>query len=406
MTSFAALLKNDARLFLRDWKACLLLLAAPLLAISFFTYALSPYLNKSNFIEPFPVALVDMENTAQTRMLENQLKEISLFAEVRRMDEAKARQELSDKGIGGVIIIPPDFTASMAEGVNKPVTVVGSSAMPLKAYIVRNIVQSAANLTSAAQSAIVTICHYSSEAGISDEELDTTYNNAIMEYMLTALARNEIFTERDNESQNGISSAEYFTAALIVVFMMFAGMPGMKMLVSERSDGITRRLAATPVRIWQVLLSKLLISMMLLIIQFGVIIFFTSKLFNSYWGAPVKSILPLFGAVVLAVSAWSVFVAAVSSSPASADIIGNLGILLMAVTGGSIYPLSSMPGWIRGISRFTITRWAMDGFIVLFSGNDAAGAGVYATALTAIGFTLLTFSILIMRFFPEGGRHN
>ena len=81
----------------------------------------------------------------------------------------------------------------------------------------------------------------------------------------------------------------------------------------------------------KVVLSKLIASAMLLVLQFSIIIALTSVLFNNYWGAPVKNVLMLFGGLILAISAWSVFVAAVSSSTASADIIGNLGILLMGV---------------------------------------------------------------------------
>jgi len=398
MTPFLTLLKNDIRLFLKDWKACVLLLAAPLLFISYFTYVLTPYLNKSSFIEPFPVALVDLENTAQTRMLENQLKEISLFSEIRRLDEDSAIAQLSDKEVGGIIILPPDLTTSISLGENKPVTVVGNSAMPLQAYVVKNVVQSAANLVSAAQSAIITIYHYDREAGLSGAELDARYNNAIMEYFLEALARNEIFLDAGDGSAYSLTPVEYFTAALIVVFMMFAGMPAMKMLTMERSAGITRRLSGTPVRAWMVPLSKLIVSVLLLILQFGIIIVFTSMVFNNYWGAPVKNILMLFGAIILAVSAWSVFVASVASSPASADVIGNLGILLMAVVGGSIYPLASMPGFMRGLSTLTINRWAMDGFMVLFSGNDAAGTGLHSLVLAVMAFILMAVSILIMKF--------
>lgn len=402
MTSFAALLKNDIRLFLRDWKACVLLLAAPLIFISFFTYALSPYLNKSSFIEPFPIALVDLENTTQTRMLARQLEEIGIFSDIQRLDEAAAMKKLSDKGVGSVVIIPENFTDSIAAGENRPVSVIGSDAMPLQAYVVKNVLQSAANLVSAAQSAIITIYHYDKIAGLSGLEMETRYHNAITDYFLEVLARNEIFTAAVAAPQYNLTPVEYFTAALIVVFLMFAGMPGMKMLVTERSEGITRRLSASPVRMWKVVLSKLLVSSMLLVLQFSIIIALTSVLFHNYWGAPVKNVLLLFGGLILAVSAWSIFVAAVSSSPASADMIGNLGILLMAVVGGSIYPLSSMPDFIRGISRLTINRWAMDGFMVLFSGNDAASTGIYALVLTVMGFVLFIVSGFIMKFARRG----
>lgn len=403
MTSFIALLKNDIKLYIKDWKACVLLLAAPLLFISFFTYALTPYLNKNNFIEPFPIALVDMENTAQSRMIAKQFEEISIFSEIQLMQEEAAMQKLSDKAVGGVVVIPSGFTESIAAGENKSLLVIGSSAMPLQAYVVKNIIQSMASLVSAAQSAIITIYHYDKIAGLSGSDLELRYNNAISEYLLEVLARNEIISVEDTGSQYNLTPAEYFTAALIVVFMMFAGMPGMKMLVTERSEGITRRLAVSPVKMWKVVLSKLLVSVMLLMVQFGVIILLTSALFNNYWGAPLKNTLMLFSGLILAISAWSVFVAAVSSSPASADIIGNLGILLMAVVGGSIYPLSSMPDFIRAISRLTINRWAMDGFMVLFSGNDAVSTGLYALVLAMFGLILFTASIFIMKVARKGG---
>ena len=43
---------------------------------------------------------------------------------------------------------------------------VGSSALPLQAYVVKNVVLSASKLVSAAQSAVITIYHYDKEAGI------------------------------------------------------------------------------------------------------------------------------------------------------------------------------------------------------------------------------------------------
>ncbi|MDI9500212.1 MAG: ABC transporter permease [Acetivibrionales bacterium] len=398
MVSFAALLKNDIRLILRDWKACVLLLAAPLLFISFFTYALSPYLEKSSFIEPFPIALVDKENTTQTRMLIHQIEDIGIFSHVIVMDEEDALRYLADKEVGGVIIIPEDFTNSVAIGENRPVTVVGNGAMPLQAYIVKNTAQSAANLVTAAQGAINTIWHYDNKAGLSDSELDARFNEAVMDYMLTALARTAVFESVEAENGSSVTPAEYFTAALIVVFMMFAGMPGMKMLVSERAGGITARLAATPVRMWKVVLSKLLVSIMLLVIQFGIIILMTSRLFNNYWGAPVRDVLILFGAIILAVSAWSVFTASISPTPASADIIGNLGILLMAVLGGSIYPLTSMPESIRRISVLTINRWAMEGFMVLFSGSSVTDTGTHAMVLALMALILFAVSAFMIRF--------
>jgi ABC-2 type transport system permease protein len=397
MTVFTALLKNDIKLFLKDWKACVLLLAVPFVFISFFAWALTPYLNKSSFVEPFSIALVDNENTTQTRMLSKQLDDMGIFKEILRLDENEARRRLADRSISAIIIIPSDFTESVSMGENKPVTVIGSRSAPLQSYIVKSLMQSAANQVSAAQSAIMTIHRFDREAGLKGDELEKDFNDSIMKFFLEALSRREVFSQLEGTPQFDLTPVEYFTAALLVVFMMFAGMPGMKMLVTERSMGITRRLSASPVRMWQVVLSKLVTSLLLVILQFGVIIGLTSAVFKNYWGAPVKSILLLFGGLVLAVSAWSVFVSSIATSPASADVIGNLGILLSAVIGGSIYPLSTMPEFIRDISRLTINRWAMDGFMVLFSGNDALSVSSYSLVLAGMGLALFLLSSLFLK---------
>jgi ABC-2 type transport system permease protein len=184
---------------------------------------------------------------------------------------------------------------------------------------------------------------------------------------------------------------------LIVIFLMFAGMPGLKMIVSERSCGITRRFMSTPVKMRHIILSKFLVSIILSIIQFAIIIILTSFIFKNYWGTSLKNILLLFGGIIFAVSAWSIFVSSISRTPASADVIGNLGILLMAVIGGSIYPLSSMPGFVRSMSNLTINKWAMDGFMVIFSGNEGLNVLNQTYVLLIIGVVMLSVSVGIMR---------
>lgn len=397
MVGFLTILKNDIKLFFRDWKAVALVIAMPFLFICLFVYALSPYLNKSSLMEPFAVALVDNEDTVQTRVLTKQLDEIQVFREVLRVDEAEAKALIRQNRVGAAVIIPAGFSDSVLSGENKPVTVIGNRAMPLQAFVVKNLIQSAANLVSAGQSAINTIYHYNEKAGLKGKELEKEFNDSTMKIFLEALSRNEIFSQLEASSNFDLTPMEYFTAALMVIFLMFAGMPGMKMLVTERSMGITRRISASPVKMWQVVLSKFLVSLILSVIQFAVIIALTSIIFKNYWGSPVKNILMLFGGIIFAVSAWSVFVSAVSKTPASADIIGNLGILLMAIIGGSIYPLSSMPGFVKSLSKLTINRWAMDGFMVIFSGNDALSVANYVYPLLLIGGVLLFLSVPLMR---------
>lgn len=392
-----ALLRNDLKLFMKDWKAVILLLVLPFFFISLFVYALSPYLDKAGFIEPFDVAVVDKEETAQTRIITNQLEEIDLFKEIIRTDEEGARKLLEENRLAAAIILPTDFSKSILAGENKPVTVIGNRKMPLQAFVVKTYTQVGANLVSAGQSSINTIYSFNKKAGIDGKELQKQFEDSTARVFLEILARNNIFTEVDAIPMYDLTPGEYFSSGLIVIFMMFAGMPGMKMLVTERSQGITRRLHSTPVRTWHIIVSKFLVSVLLTAFQFAIVIVLTAMIFKNYWGAPVKNIILLFSGVIFAVSAWSIFVASISRTPAAADITGNLGILLMAVMGGNIYPLSSMPEFVRVMSDYTITKWAMEGFMILFSGNAALSIMNQVGALFLIGFVLLGISMAAMK---------
>ena len=73
-----------------------------------------------------------------------------------------------------------------------------------------------------------------------------------------------------------------------------------------------------------------------------IVLFSTYIAFRNYRGAPAVNILLLLAGLLFAIALWTVFGASVCRTPAAVDAVGNLGILLMAVVGGSIYPISSL----------------------------------------------------------------
>jgi ABC-2 type transport system permease protein len=242
----------------------------------------------------------------------------------------------------------------------------------------------------------MTIYHFNEISGLDKQEIIRQYDQSVMQFFLKALARKDVFVQSEGPESLNLTPAEYFTAALLVVFIMFSGMPALKMLVAERNSGVLARLASSRAGMFRVVLSKLIASTVLASLQALVVITATALLFRNYWAAPVKSILLLYGAIIFAVSAWSVLVSSISMTSSAADALGNLGILLMAVIGGSIYPLSSMPGPIRELSLFTINRWAMEGFMILFSGNESLSVIKNAGVLAAMGLVMFGAASLII----------
>lgn len=379
---------------MKDWKAILLLIIMPVFFISLFAYTLYPYINENTFVEPFDIIVVDSEDTAQTRMLIKQIEELDIFRNVFTEDRQSAISKMEQDLVPAVIILPENFTASVSVGENKPVKVIGNRNMPLKSFIVKTFVQSTSNIVSAGQSAINSIYHFNEKAKIPANELKKEYADSTSHFILEALSRGKIYNRAETSAGMNLTSFEYFTASLIVIFLMFAGMPGLKMLVTERELGVFKRLRVSPAKTWAMLFSKITVTFLLSTLQFLIIIVLTLVLFNNYWGANIKDILLLFGATLFSVSCWSILVSFISRSAKSADVIGNLGILLMAVVGGSIYPLTSMPGFIRVLSKFTINYWAMEGFMIVFSGNKALHTSSSALVLAVLGLAMLSLAFL------------
>jgi len=399
MVGFIAILKNDLKLFIKDWKALALLIIMPFFFIYIFYYGLSPVINKNNLIKPFNIALVDYEDSMQTKLVAGQLDELNIFESVLRIDENRAMQMLSNNEIAAVIIIPSDFSESLMDGKNdKPIVIIGNKSMPLETYTVKNIAFSAIDLLYSSQNAVNTVYYYSKMAGSTEEELDQKYSNLVVKYFINLLSRNDIFYESKAGSNLNVTPFEYFTAGIIAVFLMLSGMPGAKMLVTEKSLKLTDRLRATPVRMWQILLSKFIIITLFSLIQFAAVLIFGSLFFGNYLEVSFLNFAPAFIVLVFGSSAWAMFVAAISPSSSTADIIGNLSILIMAIIGGNIYPLTAMPDYIKVLSKFTINKWAMDCLIGIFSGYAAVDVYYPILIMLLLEFAIILISCIIIKF--------
>ena len=119
---------------------------------------------------------------------------------------------------------------------------------------------------------------------------------------------------------------------------------------------------------------------------------------NASWKSSPFAVPLLFISTVLASASYSLFVASVARTPAATDIIGYLGVLLMAVLGGSIYPLPTMPDWVRTASELMITKWARVGFLSVFSGSgEDVFSSVFILLIIACSFFVLALAVLGLR---------
>lgn len=369
MSGFLTIFKNDLKIMVKDIKALLLLLILPVFTVSIFASALTPLLEHNKFIEPFKLVLVDNDKSPWTGLLASQLRNLDIIEKIIFTDESEAIRLIENEEAAAAIIIPENLSESVDHWEPQAGKVLGSSTKYLESRLVKNIGFVGSNTVSSGLASLSVIYDVGTEKGWALEEAMDEINKAFNAFVNLVLNRKALISEEKSDKR-GTDPVIYYAMSLMAVFIMFSSIPCMRLLTDERRLGILSRLNASPVRTLQTAASKLLLSFLISTVQFTVIMIFVRIVGGSFVTSSIAGMIPVFLATSFAAGAFSIFVASISSTGSAADLIANLSILLMAIAGGSLYPLSSLPAICRDLSVLTINRWASQGFLNVIYGGD------------------------------------
>ncbi|NLI58346.1 MAG: ABC transporter permease [Clostridium sp.] len=397
MKIFMNILFNDIKLVLSDWKMLIIIFAMPVLLILYFSYAIYPILNENTVVQPISVAVIDKDDTIESRILIKQLEEIELIGRMYKVSEEEAISLIDENKIAAAIIVPEGFVSSVVSGENKSISILGNAKKEEQAVIIKTLITGASNIVSSGQAVLYSYYKFVNETGIARDELNREFDALSQDIIMKSLDRNNVISEIKTYPEDNLTATEYYTASLLALFLLFSAVPVSRFLLMERTSGVRSRLATTNAGGVRILASKLIVSLLVSVFQMSLIFFITSKIFKNYWGASffITSVVFLFG--VFAVSCWSLFVSAASNNQRQFEIISSMGILLMALIGGSIYPIAKMPDKIRFLSGLTINRWIQEGFMKVFSGSRYPDVFQEITYLGVIGAIFLVLSAIIYK---------
>ena len=396
MTAFFAVLRNEVRLMFHSWRTLLLMLALPVLMLLVVVGALAPLREESSFVRPFALAFVDQEQSVWTEMLVGQLERISLIGEVLKVDEAEAIRLIREGRAAAAIVVPEGLSGQVNLFQPVSIKVYGSSRQSLQSNIILHVCQAGADLVSSGMASLEVIREAELRAGVPPEVVAADLEANYASFFQRVLGRREVFGENRKQAW-AVTLVEYYAAGLMAVFLLFASLPCMKRSVEDRQNGVLRRYLSAPAPVWAPLLSRLLVSLMVSALQFSLLVAVTALAFRSYWNVPPFYTIGLFLATVTASAGFSLLVANLSDSPATVDVAGWLGVLVMAVAGGSLYPPAAMPDWVQPLSAFAVVRWTREGFMGIFTGQTGEiGRCMAMLFLLAAGFLLS--ALLVSRF--------
>ncbi len=196
----------------------------------------------------------------------------------------------------------------------------------------------------------------------------------------------------------GLVQAVAGTAVMMLLFSL-TGMGGG--LLDEKEQGTLKRLLYSPIHPAEILLGKMMASIIVAAFQLSVMFIFASLVFHLHIMDKMLPLGILIFATAVACSGFGVFLATIARSRSQLQGMSTLIILSMSVIGGSMVPIFLMPTWMQNISVVSINYWSIQGFYDILWRQLPTTDILFLTrvgVLLAIGITL---TLLAFRFFRK-----
>ncbi|MFZ5986298.1 MAG: ABC transporter permease [Bacillota bacterium] len=393
---------KDLKIIFKDKKALAIMLVMPAVIMLILGSALGPIFEGNNAIKRFPIAVVNKDTGIMSQIYINQVlrdgaKEIFNTYVVH---EEKAQQMLKDKIVPSVIIIPEDYTKKLLD--NSPVTIEVKSNVDQKQKgdIVKGVTerfnqQMFLHLTAA--SAAVDVLR-ENNIPIKKAVSSMTDIQAVMVDLQQELGEGLIeFYEVDQEENRTVSGMQYYSVAMLVMFILFGAAMGTKLMVEEREIRTLTRVISTRAGKARVITGKFLGLLLISFTQALILIVFTRFVYGVNWGSSIAGILLITVCSAFSGSGLGMMIAAISRSSKAADGIAQIFIQVFTVLGGGMIPIYVLPGFVRTLSKGTINWWAVNGYYDLMLGKDTVSILPGCLVLILMGVFYLSIGTLRFR---------
>lgn len=198
-----------------------------------------------------------------------------------------------------------------------------------------------------------------------------------------------------------VGSFQYFSVAIVVMFLMFASHSAMTYSVEDRTTGAYLRMRAMGIS-RLTYLSAGVASAALVGVAFALVMsLITWALFRVNWGNPAAwALLTLGGAMSIAALSFLVM-ALLPENPKSVENAGGTIYTILSFLGGSTAPLNVMPTWFADFFAWLPNRRMLEGYLEIAKGAGVRDLGPELLGLAMTALTLLVLATLALKTFKR-----
>lgn len=219
----------------------------------------------------------------------------------------------------------------------------------------------------------------------------------LMPLIMVAIMKELFATALQAEGYASANGSEFGVPAMAVAFSAFGvGYAGFTFF-RDHGWGTWDRLRATPAGSVDIIVGKVVPTVMVTVVQILVLFVLGGPLFGLRVTGSWAALLLVVFVLALSLSAFGMLVTSVARTTNQLNAVGSVGGMGLALLGGAWVPIDTMPGWAQTIAPGIPTYWAMESFhdIILESGGLRT---VLVPALVLLGFAVLFTLLSAWRF--------
>lgn len=348
----------------RDAKTLAMVLLLPVLLIIVFGYGVRTEIKNA------PIAILDKSNDELSNGLIDKMLSSSYFIDKGRIYSDKDIADIFKKGeIKMVLSIPKNFSkAYHKEGIGQLQVIADASDMNTATALIAYV-----------------------------ESILSAYNQEVLQ-TASAIPIDVSLKMMYNEEMRDVYM--FVPGILALILMLISAMLTSVTLAKEKEMGTLKVLLISPLRIWTIIIGKIIPYLILSIFNTFVAVVLSLWLLKMpLLGSPFVLSL-LFFVFLLTVLSLGVFISSLVSSQQLAIFVSIVGLFLpTALLSGFIYPVENMPMILQILSKMIPATWFIEGVkSIMIKGEGIQAIGVQLFVLIGM---MLFFVVLSIRNYTQ-----
>lgn len=326
MRQFFAFVEKEFYHIFRDKATMLIILLMPVVQVLIFGFTITTDIRNTS------IAVYDQDRSEQSRDLLSHITSGPYFRVEQEVQEPEEFDEIFKKGkIKLILVFPPDFSEALAENRTAQIQLITDACNPNEANIINSYIQNIA-----ARYAL----------SLDKGAVESVYVEPVTRMMYNPQ----------------LKSAYTFVPGVIgLVLMLICTLMTSVSMVRERELGTMESLLVAPSKPFHLIFAKTVPYFVISVFNLAVIILLSLFAFD----VPIRGNFGLLAGASLTYIFTSlclgIFISTVSKTQQIAMIISLIGLMLPTVLlSGLMFPISSMPPVLQGISYILPARWFID----------------------------------------------